>query len=82
MSDGCSRFLAYFKDTWDEGKIFIKDVTIFQDFPDVFPKDFSGLPPKRQLKFRIDLVPGAAPIVKAPYRHTLHEKQELSIEIQ
>ncbi|GKD71225.1 hypothetical protein Tco_1325315, partial [Tanacetum coccineum] len=32
-----------------------------QDFPEVFPEDFSGLPPTRQVEFKIDLIPGAAP---------------------
>ncbi|GJR94646.1 hypothetical protein Tco_0266820 [Tanacetum coccineum] len=31
-----------------------------QDFPEVFPKDLSGLPPTRQVEFQIDLVPGAS----------------------
>ncbi|GJV32797.1 putative reverse transcriptase domain-containing protein [Tanacetum coccineum] len=33
-----------------------------RDFPEVFPEDFSGLPPTRQVEFQIDLVPGAAPL--------------------
>ncbi|GJU84216.1 putative reverse transcriptase domain-containing protein, partial [Tanacetum coccineum] len=36
----------------------LKDVPTVRDFPEVFPKDFPGLPPKRQVKFQIDLVPG------------------------
>ncbi|GKC91781.1 putative reverse transcriptase domain-containing protein, partial [Tanacetum coccineum] len=39
----------------------IKDVPIFQDFPDVFPKDLPGLPPTQQVEFQIDLIHGAAP---------------------
>ncbi|GJY32496.1 putative reverse transcriptase domain-containing protein [Tanacetum coccineum] len=41
------------------------EVLIVQD---VFPKDLPGLPPSRQVEFQIDLVPGAAPAVRAPYR--------------
>ncbi|GKF38202.1 putative reverse transcriptase domain-containing protein [Tanacetum coccineum] len=37
----------------------------------------SGIPPPRQVEFRIDLVPGAAPIARAPYRLTLSEMKEL-----
>ncbi|GJR24611.1 hypothetical protein Tco_0973138 [Tanacetum coccineum] len=33
---------------------------IGSDFPEVFPKDLSGLPPTRQVEFQIDLVPGLA----------------------
>ncbi|GJZ45953.1 putative reverse transcriptase domain-containing protein [Tanacetum coccineum] len=39
-----------------------------RDFEDVFPKDLSRLPPQRQVEFRIDLVPGATPVAKSPYR--------------
>ncbi|GJW24634.1 hypothetical protein Tco_0038445 [Tanacetum coccineum] len=38
------------------------------DFPEVFPEDLPGLPPTRQVEFQIDLVPGAAPVARAPYR--------------
>jgi hypothetical protein len=48
----------------------------------VFPEDVSGLPPVRQVEFRIDLVPGAAPIAKAPYRLAPAEMQELSNQLQ
>ncbi|GJT77171.1 putative reverse transcriptase domain-containing protein [Tanacetum coccineum] len=31
-------------------------------FPKVFPDELPGLPPPRQVEFRIDLIPGAAPV--------------------
>nr|GEU67135.1 putative reverse transcriptase domain-containing protein [Tanacetum cinerariifolium] len=37
-------------------------------FPKVFPDDLPGLPPPRQVEFRIDLVPGVAPVARSPYR--------------
>ncbi|GJV50688.1 putative reverse transcriptase domain-containing protein [Tanacetum coccineum] len=37
-------------------------------FLDVFPGRLVGLPPQRQVEFRIDLVPGATPVAKSPYR--------------
>ncbi|GJW53896.1 putative reverse transcriptase domain-containing protein [Tanacetum coccineum] len=53
-----------------------------RDFVDVFPEDLSGLPPQRQVEFRIDLVPGATPIAKSPYRLAPSEMQELSGQLQ
>nr|GFB16501.1 hypothetical protein [Tanacetum cinerariifolium] len=37
----------------------IKDVTIVQNFPEVFPEDLPGIPPTHQVEFEIDLIPGA-----------------------
>nr|XP_043638153.1 uncharacterized protein LOC122609160 [Erigeron canadensis] len=44
----------------------VQDIPIIRDFPDVFPDDLPGIPPVRQVEFNIDLVPGAAPVAKAP----------------
>ncbi|GJY66388.1 putative reverse transcriptase domain-containing protein [Tanacetum coccineum] len=49
---------------------------------DVFPKDLSGLPPQRQVEFRIDLIPRATLVVKSPYRLAPSEMQELSEQLQ
>ncbi|GJY14755.1 hypothetical protein Tco_0385177 [Tanacetum coccineum] len=43
----------------------------------VFPEDLPGLPPTRQVEFRINLVPGAAPVVRVPYRLAPFEMKEL-----
>ncbi|GJS80823.1 putative reverse transcriptase domain-containing protein [Tanacetum coccineum] len=51
-------------------------------FVDVFLEDLSGLPPQRQVEFRIDLVPGATPVAKSPYRLAHSEMQELSGQLQ
>nr|GEW09025.1 reverse transcriptase domain-containing protein [Tanacetum cinerariifolium] len=34
----------------------LEDVLVIQDFPEVFPKELPGLPPPRQVEFRIDLI--------------------------
>ncbi|GKC70413.1 hypothetical protein Tco_1116296 [Tanacetum coccineum] len=38
------------------------------NFPEVFPEDLPGLPPMRQVEFHIELIPGAAPVARTPYR--------------
>ncbi|GJZ39448.1 putative reverse transcriptase domain-containing protein [Tanacetum coccineum] len=60
----------------------LEDVPIVRDFPEVFPEDFSGLPPTRQVEFQIDLVPGAALVARAPYRLAHSEMKELSEQLQ
>ncbi|GKC72074.1 putative reverse transcriptase domain-containing protein [Tanacetum coccineum] len=59
----------------------LKDVPTVRDFPKVFPEDLPGLPPTRQVEFQIDLVPGAAPMARAPYRLAPSELQELSFRM-
>nr|GFB04463.1 retrovirus-related Pol polyprotein from transposon 17.6 [Tanacetum cinerariifolium] len=55
----------------------LEDVPIVRNFPEVFPEDLSGLPPIRPVEFQIDLVPGAAPVARAPYRLAPSEMKEL-----
>ncbi|GJY30449.1 putative reverse transcriptase domain-containing protein [Tanacetum coccineum] len=58
----------------------LEDVPIVREFLEVFLEDFPGLPPARQVEFQIDLVPGAAPVARAPYRLAPAEMQELSTQ--
>ncbi|GKD00158.1 putative reverse transcriptase domain-containing protein, partial [Tanacetum coccineum] len=60
----------------------LNDISVIREFEDVFPEDLSGLPPQRQVEFRIDLVPGATPIAKSPYRLAPFEMQELPGKLQ
>ncbi|GJV91285.1 putative reverse transcriptase domain-containing protein [Tanacetum coccineum] len=82
---GCPIFLAHVttkkaEDKSEEKRL--EDVPIVRDFPDVFPEDLPGLPPTRQVEFQIDLVPGAAPVARAPYRLAPSEMKELSEQLQ
>ncbi|WVZ69508.1 hypothetical protein U9M48_018282 [Paspalum notatum var. saurae] len=60
----------------------IKKIPVVCDFPDVFSEELPGLPPDRDVEFRIDLVPGTAPISKRPYRMAPDELKELKIQLQ
>ncbi|GJR30028.1 putative reverse transcriptase domain-containing protein [Tanacetum coccineum] len=60
----------------------LDDVPIVQDFLKVFPEDFLGIPPTRQVEFQIDLIPGAAPVARAPYRLAPSEMKELSDQLK
>ncbi|GJV08048.1 putative reverse transcriptase domain-containing protein [Tanacetum coccineum] len=85
MLKGCLIFLAHVttKETEDKSeKKRLEDVPIVQDFPEVFPEDLSGLPPTRQVEFQIDLIPGAAPVARAPYRLAPSEMKELSDQLK
>ncbi|GJV34332.1 putative reverse transcriptase domain-containing protein [Tanacetum coccineum] len=60
----------------------LEDIPIVKEFSDVFPEDLPGLPPIRQVEFQIDLIPGAAPVARTPYRLAPLEMQELSNQLQ
>ncbi|GJY22085.1 putative reverse transcriptase domain-containing protein [Tanacetum coccineum] len=60
----------------------LEDVPIICDFPKVFPDDLSRLPLSRQVEFRIDLVPEAALVARAPYRLASSELKELSDQLK
>ncbi|GJT58430.1 putative reverse transcriptase domain-containing protein [Tanacetum coccineum] len=59
----------------------LEDVPTVQDFPEVFPEDLPGLPPIRQVEFQINLVPGAAPVARAPYRLAPSKMEESSTQL-
>ncbi|KAJ0695640.1 putative nucleotidyltransferase, Ribonuclease H [Helianthus annuus] len=81
LRKGCVAFLAHVVDKKDEEPK-LEDIPVVKEFPDVFPEDLPGLPPQRQVEFRIDLVPGASPVAKEPYRLAPSEMQELSTQLQ
>ncbi|GJX66737.1 putative reverse transcriptase domain-containing protein [Tanacetum coccineum] len=78
---GCHLFLAYVIEKQKSDKR-LEDVPVIHDFPEIFPDDLSGLPPPRQVEFKIDLVPGAAPVARASYRLALSEMKELSEQLK
>ena len=50
------------------GNATVDDVPIVWEYPNLFPEDFHGVHPERQVEFKIDMVPSATPIAKVPYR--------------
>ncbi|GJU54571.1 reverse transcriptase domain-containing protein [Tanacetum coccineum] len=59
-----------------------EEIVVVKDFPEVFPDDLSGLPPVREIEFRIELIPGATPVAKSPYRLAPSELEELSGQLR
>ncbi|GJV53134.1 putative reverse transcriptase domain-containing protein [Tanacetum coccineum] len=85
VEKGCQLFLAHvmIKENEDDSKEKrLEDVPTVRDFPEVFPEDLPGLPSVRQVEFQIDLVLGAAPVARAPYRLARSEMEELSAQLQ
>ncbi|GJY94763.1 putative reverse transcriptase domain-containing protein [Tanacetum coccineum] len=59
-----------------------EEIVVVKDFLDVFMDDLSGLPPVREIEFRIELIPRATPVVKSPYRLAPSELEELSGQLK
>jgi hypothetical protein len=59
----------------------LEDIPIVCEYPDVFPDDFPGMPPDRDIEFIIELQPSTAPISKRPYRMPPNELAELKIQL-
>ncbi|GJU59486.1 putative reverse transcriptase domain-containing protein [Tanacetum coccineum] len=81
ISRGCQAFVAQVMEKKSDEKR-LEDIPIVREFPDVFPEELHGLPPIRQVEFQIDLILGAAPVARAPYRLAPSEMKELSSQLQ
>ena len=55
------------------------DIPVVCEFPYVFPEELSGLPPDRDVEFKIEIVPGTSPISRRPYRMPPNELAKLKI---
>nr|ABA96740.1 retrotransposon protein, putative, Ty3-gypsy subclass [Oryza sativa Japonica Group] len=62
-------------------QITLEEIPIVREYPDVFPDDLPGMPPKRDIEFGIDLVPGTTPIHKRPYRMAANELAEVKRQV-
>ncbi|RVW60053.1 Retrovirus-related Pol polyprotein from transposon 17.6 [Vitis vinifera] len=80
LKKGCQGFLASVMS--NESDLKLEDIPIVKEYPDVFLEDLPGLPPKREVEFTIDLVPGTGPMSKAPYRMAPVELKELKVQLQ
>ncbi|GJW07737.1 putative reverse transcriptase domain-containing protein [Tanacetum coccineum] len=59
-----------------------EEIVVVRDFPEVFPNNPSGLLPIWEIKFRIELIPGATLVAKSPYRLAPSELEELSRQLK
>ncbi|GJU30091.1 putative nucleotidyltransferase, ribonuclease H [Tanacetum coccineum] len=70
----------YYDTSWSV--LILKFSIVRDEFADVFPDELPGLPPAREIEFGIELIPGAEPISKAPYRMAPVELKELKEQLQ
>ena len=81
VQKGCEAYLAYVIDMV-KARPSVSDIPTVSDFLDVFPEEFPGLPSQREIKFSIDVVPGATLASNTPYRMAPAELKELKLKLQ
>ncbi|GJY84621.1 putative reverse transcriptase domain-containing protein [Tanacetum coccineum] len=64
------------------GRAFILGAEEARQDPNIMTDDLSGLPPIREIEFRIELTPRAIPVAKSPYRLAPSEMGELSGQLK
>ena len=60
----------------------LEDYQVLHEFKDVLLNEIPWLPPKRDIDFTIELVPGEAPLSKTPFRMSTLEMLELKMQLQ
>ena len=72
-------YAAHIEEAAGNETLKLEDYHVLQEFKDVFLDEIPGLPPKRDIDFTIELVPGEALVFKTPCRMNTPELLELKM---
>jgi hypothetical protein len=78
---GCQLFAARVEEASRDVVSNLEEHKVLKEFKDVF-QEVPRLPPKRDIDFSINLMPGASPVSKAPYRMSTPELKELQLQLE
>ena len=78
---GYEAFLSLILDS-KRGQVDVEKILVVREFPNVFPKELPGNPLEREVDLSIEIVPGIAPVSRAPYRMAPEELKELKVQLQ
>jgi hypothetical protein len=78
---GCQLYATHVEESDNTQGPSLEDFSVLQEFEDVF-QERPIFPPKREIDFSIDLVPGVAPVSKTPYRMSTLELKELQMQLE
>jgi hypothetical protein len=78
---GCQLFATRVEEVFQDVVSNLEDQSVLKEFEDVF-EEMPGLPPKRDIDFSINLMPGAAPVSKDPYRMSTPKLKELQLQLE
>jgi hypothetical protein len=66
----------------ESNKPSLEDHPILREYKYVFPEEIPCLPPRRDIEFSIELVPGVVLMSRAPYRMSTLELVELKLQLK
>jgi hypothetical protein len=78
---GCQLYATHVEELDNTKGPSLKYFSVLQEFKDVF-QEIPIFPPRREIYFSIDLVPGAAPVSKTPYIMSTLELKELQMQLE
>ena len=58
LRQGCIAFLCFVTEVKNKD-VKLEDISVVKEYPDVFPEEIPGLPPKREIDFEIEVEPSA-----------------------
>jgi hypothetical protein len=79
---GCPLYAIQVLNSVEDNKPSLEDHPILREYKYVFPEEVPGLPPRRDIDFSIELVPGVVPMSRAPYRMSTPELVELKLQLK
>jgi hypothetical protein len=79
---GCPLYAIQVLNSVENNKPNLEDHPILREYKYVFPEEVPGLPPRRDIDFSIELVPGAVPMSRTPYRMSTPELVELKLQLK
>ncbi|XP_076910387.1 uncharacterized protein LOC143568006 [Bidens hawaiensis] len=79
LGKGFLAFMAYVTKESEPKKM--EEVPVVSEFKDVFPDELQGIPPDKEVEFKIDLLPRTLSIAKSPYRLAPTEMKELKKQL-
>jgi hypothetical protein len=78
---GCQLYATRMEEASRDVVSNMEDHEVLKEFKDVF-QEVPGLPPRRDIDFSINLMPGIAPVSKYPYRMSTPELKELQFHLE
>jgi hypothetical protein len=80
--NGCPLYAIQELNFFENDKPSLEDHPILREYKYVFLEEVSGLPPRRDIDFSIELVPGAMPMSRTPYRMSTPDLFELKLQLK